>query len=197
MAYVKQCSGCGDGQDCCSDEAKWATFPDGIWTFEPTIQYLRIASTCTFFPSGNLGPNGEIQGTDKNTWGTVTDLNYDYENCWYSDSAGTIIFKKSTDQEDIDSGGVQLKNNDPWDGYNFSLRLNADLANGDMGDLQQTKSASQWDQSRMRFNVLLKTGVLPSDNNDHTTASNWDNFAHIRAGTVAVGDDAGMQFSCP
>ena len=202
MAYVRQCSGCGEGQDCCSDDAKWGYWTDDVysdqapfdlltsseWVFQPNLQYATLAEVCSRF-----GESGSY--TWSPTWGTVTDLNYDYENCWYSDSAGTIIFKKSTDQEDIDSGAVAMRNSSGFGFYDtdttWCVRLNADLANDDMGDVQLITPRD----SDENFKIKLKT----SDPSDNFIANNFDHYGWIISGDlVQVGDRAiGGKPLCP
>ena len=192
MAYVKQCSGCGEGQDCCSDEAKWGYWTDNVysdqepfdlitpseWVFSPTLKYLTFSNTCTFFPSldSNGQPYnnsaGEPYGADYNTYASVTDLNWDSEKCWYSDSNGTIIFKKSTGQEHIDSGASVLVSS--WD-TSFCVRLNADLANDDMGDLMEIKP-----RFYTAFTINTKPGqTTPWDQGDLSIGNNSAYYAVV------------------
>ena len=189
MAYVKQCSGCGEGQDCCSNDAKWGYWTDNVysdqppfelitpseWVFYPTLYYLTLKSTC-----------GVFNGQDRNRYDVTVVLNYDIENCWYSDANGTMVFKKATAQEIIDSGtpATALDEHEK-----FCVYLNSNLANDDLGDIQQNHS-----NAFLGFKIQLKANI---PTNDFTIGSNFNNFAWVSHLNKSENDDAGMAYSCP
>ena len=146
MAYVKQCSGC-TGLDCCPNDSKYWSWSQ---TYLETIYYNTLSGSCVC--EEYAGGDGETYCDYSNEANASIELNFDPDNCWYSDANGTIMFRMwerdSGSAEDVayqaDEAEIQAvfgnitsqEGTVPWlDGHALwgALYVNADLANANIG----------------------------------------------------------------
>jgi hypothetical protein len=147
MAYVKQCGGC-TGLDCCPDDSKYWSV--NSQDYIETIYYNTLSGSCLC--DEYVGGDGVTYCDYSNEANASIELNFDPDNCWYSDANGTIMFRMwergSGSAEDVayqaDEAEIQAvfgnrevhDGSVPWlDNHALwgALYVNADLANANIG----------------------------------------------------------------